>query len=118
MSLDSMHQVIDLLNQPDLLEQEREWAVFREGVDISIIYQEPNNGPSAAFLRYHPGAKVPPHQHVGYEHIFVLRGEQRDEKGQYCAGSLMIHGKDTGHQVYSETGCLVLAIWNRPVVFV
>jgi hypothetical protein len=30
-------------------------------------------------LRFHPGGRVPLHEHAGYEHIFVLSGEQVDE---------------------------------------
>jgi anti-sigma factor ChrR (cupin superfamily) len=109
--------LVHYLNDPDRLEQERDWQTFREGVDISIIYQEPDNGPSAAFLRYQPGASVPPHEHMGYEHIFILAGEQSDERGNYPQGTLLIHQPATSHQVSSAKGCIALAIWQAPVRF-
>jgi len=68
-----------------------------------------------ALLRYAPGASVPSHVHHGIEHIIVLEGSQRDEGGEHRAGSILVHGPTTRHSVSSETGCVVLAIWERPV---
>jgi len=70
---------------------------------------------AAALLRYAPGAEVPQHEHTGYEHIFVLRGSQSDAAGTYQAGACVVNPPGTRHSVRSEGGCLVLAIWNRPV---
>jgi anti-sigma factor ChrR (cupin superfamily) len=90
---------------------------FREGIEILRIYGEGATGPAAALLRYQPGASVPHHRHADYEHIFVLEGSQRDEKGVYVAGTCVIHAPGTRHSVVSDDGCVVLAVWNQPVVF-
>jgi anti-sigma factor ChrR (cupin superfamily) len=68
-------------------------------------------------LRYAPGASIPHHAHTGYEHIVVLHGSQRDERGTYESGTCLIHGEDTGHVVASDEGCVVLAVWLSPVRF-
>lgn len=91
------------------------WGPFREGVDMARLYGSTEGGPSAALLRYAPGAKVPVHLHRGMEHILVLTGAQRDDHGSYEAGSLLIHGPGSTHSVASEQGCVVLAIWSAPV---
>lgn len=91
------------------------WGPFREGVDMARLYGSAEAGPSAALLRYAPGAKVPTHLHRGMEHILVVAGAQRDDHGSYEAGSLLIHGPGTMHSVASEQGCIVLAIWSGPV---
>lgn len=70
---------------------------------------------SAALIRYLPGAKVPPHRHSGYEHIIVLAGSQSDDCGQYEKGTCVMNPPGTSHAVSSAEGCLVLAIWNRPI---
>jgi anti-sigma factor ChrR (cupin superfamily) len=93
------------------------WQPFREGVQIARIYGDGLAGPSAALLRYEPGAQLPPHRHVDYEQIIVLSGSQRDEHGTYPAGTCLIHAPATTHQVSSDEGCVVLAIWNSPVAF-
>ena len=92
-----------------------DWRPFREGVEMARLYGGEDLGPSAALLRYAPGARVPNHLHRGNEHILVLRGSQRDEAGSYEAGTLLAHGTGTHHSVTSEEGCIVLAIWCAPV---
>ena len=64
-----------------------------------------------------PGAEVPPHRHEGYEYIYVLSGEQGDERGTYGAGSFVVNEPGMAHRVTSRDGCVVLIIWQRPVVF-
>ena len=93
------------------------WEPFREGIEVAWIYQHGDDGPAAAFLRYHPGAQVPAHDHVAYEHILVLEGAQEDDNGRYGAGTVMISRPGSSHAVASPEGCLVLAFWERPVRF-
>jgi len=97
------------------------WEPFHPGIEIVRIYGGPDsatpNGPSAALLRYAPGASVPHHAHTGYEHIVVLQGSQRDERGSYTQGTCLIHAEGTGHTVASDEGCVVLAVWQAPVAF-
>jgi anti-sigma factor ChrR (cupin superfamily) len=100
-----------LAQNPDALP----WQPFRPGVEIHRLYGD-DQGPSAAFLRYAPGARIPHHDHPGYEHIVVLSGSQRDHRGAYAAGTLVINPPGSDHAVASEEGCLVLIIWQQPVV--
>ena len=98
-----------------------EFRQLRPGVHILPLYGKSEDGslssaPSAAFLRYEPGASIPEHDHPGYEHILVLSGSQRDQSGHYTTGTCLISPPGTRHSVQSDDGCLVLAIWNRPVV--
>ena len=94
------------------------WQPFREGVEIHRIYGEGSQGPAAALLRYARGARVPAHEHTGFEHIVVLSGSQRDANGSYGPGSCLIHAAGTRHEVVSDDGCVVLAFWYAPVAFV
>ncbi|MCA8879306.1 MAG: cupin domain-containing protein [Rhodobacteraceae bacterium] len=87
---------------------------FRDGVDISNIVA---GEPAVALLRYAPGAGVPRHRHTGLETILVLDGIQCDERGKYPAGTLMLNPAGSEHSVWSETGCVVLIQWARPVRF-
>lgn len=91
------------------------WQPFQEGVDIHRLYGD-GTGAGAALLRYQAGASVPHHCHTGFEHILVLEGTQSDRQGTYGVGSLVINHPDTEHSVFSEFGCVVLVIWERPVV--
>lgn len=90
---------------------------LRPGVEIHVLHESPD-GSRVAILRYAPGAEVPAHRHDGYEHIFVLEGEQSDERGSYPAGSFVVNEPGVTHRVVSRGGCVVLITWQRPVVFV
>lgn len=93
------------------------WKPFREGVEIHRLYGDGVSGPTAALLRYRTAAELAAHVHEGYEHIFVLAGSQRDEYGAVPAGTLRVHAPGTTHSVTSEAGCIVLAIYEKPVRF-
>jgi anti-sigma factor ChrR (cupin superfamily) len=107
-----LHDIFTLAAQP----QSVAWQPFREGVEIYPIYKS-KQGCSAALLRYAPGSSVPTHEHPGYEHILVLSGEQKDEQHQYPQGTLVISPPGTSHAINSHSGCVVLAIWEKPVNF-
>ena len=94
------------------------WEPYKKGVDIFRLYGDGVTGPTAALLRYREHGEVPLHEHVGYEHILILSGSQRDESGIYPEGTFVINPPGTRHQVYSDAGCIVLAIYEKPVEFV
>jgi anti-sigma factor ChrR (cupin superfamily) len=104
----------------DLLKQVHhntlDWKPFHPGVSIARLYKE-DDGHTAALLRYEPGATVPQHVHPGYEHLFILSGDQVDQVGEHPAGTLLVNPPGSAHQVTSPSGCLVLAIWEQPPRF-
>jgi anti-sigma factor ChrR (cupin superfamily) len=106
---------------PDLLALAKNpdfrWEPMRPGIEMHWLYGDPRSGPSAAVLRYAPGAQLPHHEHTGHEHIFVLEGSQVDARGTYAAPCFVVNPPGTGHDVHSPDGCLVLVIWERPVSF-
>ena len=93
------------------------WEPLYPGVTIHRLYGDGLTGPSAALIRYREGGVVPLHEHTGYEHIIVLAGSQRDEAGTVSAGTLLVHAPGSRHRIESEAGCIVLAIYERPVRF-
>jgi anti-sigma factor ChrR (cupin superfamily) len=107
---------------PDLREiaahpERLSWTPLRPGIEIHRLYDGGATGPSAAILRYQPGARLARHRHTGTEHIFVLAGAQQDERGRYGVGSMVVNPIGTAHDVSSPEGCIVLALWERPVSF-
>jgi anti-sigma factor ChrR (cupin superfamily) len=109
--------VPDLLQRAASLKDEPGWAPLRPGVHVRRLYQTPDGGPTAALLRYQPGAGVPHHEHLGYEHVLVLDGAQSDEHGHYPAGTLIVNRPASAHRVASAEGCVALVIWERGVRF-
>ena len=112
---DSGSLVLRGLLDPETDFDQLAWQPFHPGVDIVELYPQSEEGCHAALLRYHPGTCVPFHLHSGYEHILILRGSQRDSLGVYEAGTLVIKQPGTSHQVFSDDGCVVLAVWQKPV---
>jgi len=94
-----------------------EWEPFRPGVRIHRLYGNASTGPSAAFLLYDVEAGVPLHEHQGFEHLIVLTHFQTDERGHSISGDLVINPPGSTHSVKCPKGCLVLAIWEKPVAF-
>ena len=86
-------------------------------MEIHRLYGDGITGATAALLRFKKAGKVGLHEHAGYEHILVLAGSQTDQNGVAPAGSLVINPPGTRHSIVSESGCIVLAIYERPVVF-
>jgi anti-sigma factor ChrR (cupin superfamily) len=108
------------LSFPDLLNggwRDLPFEPFREGIEISKLFDAGDQGPSAAILRYQPGAGAPLHQHTGYETIMVLEGSQSDDRGHYGAGAVVVNPPGTSHSITSEEGCVVLIVWQAPVRF-
>lgn len=106
------------LFKPAALLTTREWKPLTEGVFISAIYETENQGARAALLHYMPGASVPNHRHMGFEHILILDGWQKDGAVIYEAGTLVVHAPGSQHNLVAPEGCLALGIWEKPVAFV
>jgi predicted ChrR family anti-sigma factor len=107
----------DLLNMAEQLSRTDAWQPFRPGVTAHWLYKEADGGPRAVLLRYEPGARVVEHEHVGYEHVLVLKGDQFDENGSYPVGSLVINPPGTQHSPGSKGGCIALLIYEKAVRF-
>lgn len=110
--------IANLAQQVRQMKTDDSWEPFRPGVTAKWLYREPDGGPSAVFLKYVPGARVPVHEHVGYEQLFVLEGDQYDEEGDYAAGSYIVHPPGTRHSPGSRGGCIALLIYDQAVRFV
>lgn len=106
-----------LLEHARSLPDTGDWEPFHPGVSAHWLYREDDGGPAAVLLHYEPGSRVTRHEHVGYEHMLVLDGEQYDEDGSYPTGSLVIRPPGTPHSPGSVAGCVVLLVYERAVHF-
>ena len=106
-----IEHLFDIRNHLDTLN----WEPFRPGVKIHRLYGDQATGPSAAFLLYEPGAGIPLHEHLGYEHLFILSDTQTDNDAEHHFGTFIINVPGTSHAVSVPLGGIVLAIWEKPV---
>jgi anti-sigma factor ChrR (cupin superfamily) len=117
--MNTSHANIPFSLSPDIIQNsDSNWRQLREGVSLRVLYDNPDSEYSVALIRYEPGASVPCHLHTGDEHIYVLSGSQRDERGLYTQGSYIYNAEGSRHSVSSEEGCTVLAHWHKPVQFI
>jgi quercetin dioxygenase-like cupin family protein len=90
----------------------------RTGAEIHRLYTTAEtgaDGPAAAVVRYLPGARSAAHRHPGYEIIFVLSGQLETDDGEFPANSLLVMPPGSVHAPRSASGCLALAVWEKPV---
>ena len=117
--IDAPYSFIDL---PDLFRVEEwqdkiPWQPFVNGAEIHRLYGDGKEGPTAVLIRFREEGQVPVHFHPGYEHIFILAGEQRDQNAVRNRGAFTINPPGTVHGVSSKPGTIVLVIYEKPVVF-
>jgi anti-sigma factor ChrR (cupin superfamily) len=93
------------------------WQPFLNGAEIHRLYGDGKAGPTAVLIRFREESQVPVHLHPGYEHIFILAGEQRDQNGIRSRGAFTVNPPGTAHGVSSKAGTIVLVIYEKPVVF-
>lgn len=108
----------NLLDEAKALAGTAQWQPFRPGVTAHWLYNEGDGGAAAVLLRYEAGARVALHEHVGYEHVYVIEGDEYDEYGTYPAGSFAINPPGTRHSPGSKGGCISLLIYEKAVRFV
>lgn len=108
----------DLVPFAKALRDTADWQPFREGVTAHWLYGTFGEGASAVLLRYEPGARVPLHEHVGFEYMLVIDGDQFDESGAYPEGTFVSHPPGTRHSPGSVNGCVALLVYEKPVRFV
>jgi anti-sigma factor ChrR (cupin superfamily) len=105
------------LFRADEWQDEIPWQPFVNGAEIHRLYGDGKEGPAAVLIRFREESQVPVHLHEGYEHIFILAGQQRDQNGIRNRGALTINPPGTLHGVSSKAGTIVLVIYEKPVVF-
>jgi anti-sigma factor ChrR (cupin superfamily) len=89
----------------------------REAVGAYWLYASEQTGPNGAeayVARFGPGSHGDLHRHLGFELLFVLDGELRNDNGDvYGRGWLVVERPDSVHQVSSEHGCVVLVVREK-----
>ncbi len=91
--------------------------MLRPGVTITPLISL-GDRVKLARLDYAPGATVPRHRHPQAEIIYMLAGEQSDDRGTYGAGVCVINRAGSEHAIVSRNGCTLMIYWREPVQFI
>lgn len=81
-----------------------------------LIDPKESGGAGAAIVKYAAGSKTPLHLHSGFELALVLEGEMITDQGTVKKNEMILLRPGSQHESHSETGALVLIIWEKPVV--
>lgn len=89
----------------------------RSSAEVHWLFKaEQADGSAAAVIRYYPGGVSPPHEHTGYELIYMLEGEMKTSTGVVKENDLILLEPGSVHSSSSEKGCLALIVWQKAVV--
>ncbi len=82
-----------------------------------ILLEDKERGILTALIRWSPGAELPMHEHADFEQTFVLEGSLCDHEGECTAGNYVWRPPGSRHRAWSPNGCLLLAIFFKPNIF-
>ncbi len=80
------------------------WQTF-DGGELLELYRYGDE--RVAMLRLHAGAPLAVQGHAGGEEFFLIRGELRDERGHYSAGSWIRNPPGSSHRLRTEQDTLL-----------
>ncbi|AXI27858.1 hypothetical protein CIB87_02095 [Priestia megaterium] len=87
----------------------------RSSSDIHWLFRpEETGGSGAALIRYKAGGTSPLHVHTGFELAYIIDGEFITDQGTVKKNDLILLPPGSQHNSRSETGALVLIIWEKP----
>jgi len=88
------------------------------GIHMKILLKDETTGMMTALFRWAPGTRLPMHEHVDIEQSYILEGSLQDDEGEATQGNFVWRPKGNRHYAYSPDGALVLAMFQRPNVFI
>ena len=98
----------ELLNQPGLPGENVWW--------FNLSY-DPKSGEGSYLYKMGPNARSNPHEHLGPEEFFILKGDLVDNDGYiYKEGDFVSLGEGSKHYSHSPSGCVIVVTHRGKVV--
>jgi len=85
------------------------------GIRLKAFWSDPATKRRATMARWEPGAKLPRHQHIGDELLFMIEGSNFDESGELRTGNLAYFPNGCAHTVVSRIGHTAIAFTTGDV---
>ena len=94
------------------------WTKLRfPGIEAKVLMEDKASGMSTVLMRWAPGARLPPHEHVAIEQTYVLEGSFADHAGVCRSGNYVWRRPGSRHDAWTDEGCLMLAFFLKPNTF-
>ena len=101
---------VDVLNMP--------WTPSKfPGVEVKVLYDDPNTGMLTVLSRMAPGSFIPLHTHTDIEQTYVMEGSLEDEQGAATAGNFVWRPAGNTHIAHAPNGCVSLSFFTKPNKF-
>ena|SRR5450432_44470 len=90
---------------------EGEWDQIFEGISVKQLFADEERGTVTSLYRVAPGARIPSHNHGGFEQCLIIEGDFHLNDQTYGPGDFTCALPGSRHQVsYSEQGALLLIL--------
>lgn len=97
---------IDVAGQP--------WQTTKfAGIEMKVLYSDPESGMSTILFRMEPGAEVPLHEHTALEQTYMLEGSLVDHEGACGTGAFVWRPGGNRHIARAPDGAL-LSFFLKP----
>ena len=87
-----------------------EWQERLPGVQARNLWADEETNRLAIMTRIAPGLKMPTHQHIGDELVYIIEGSLSDEFGTITAGNMGYRPNGCVHTISSTTGATAIAV--------
>jgi putative transcriptional regulator len=90
------------------------WDEPIPGIKMHTLREDPERGIRTVLVWASPGARVPPHRHLGDEEILILQGFLRDHRGVYGPGDICRSRTGFVHseEVPSGEDCICYVVYH------
>jgi len=84
------------------------------GIDMRVLYSDPDSGRSTIIFKMQPGAVVPLHEHTALEQTYVLSGSLTDDEGTVTEGNFVWRPAGNTHVAHAPGGALIISFFLKP----
>jgi anti-sigma factor ChrR (cupin superfamily) len=84
------------------------------GIEMKILFTDPETGMSTILFKMAPGAVVPLHEHTGIEQTYVLSGSLVDDEGAATEGNFVWRPGGNVHVARAPEGAVFLSLFMKP----
>ncbi|HKO08666.1 MAG TPA: cupin domain-containing protein [Alphaproteobacteria bacterium] len=84
------------------------------GIEMKVLYADPESGLSTILFRLAPGAEVPLHEHTALEQSYMIEGRLVDHEGECTPGNFVWRPAGSRHIARAPEGAILLSMFMKP----
>ena len=84
------------------------------GIEMKVLYTDPESGLSTILFRLAPGAEVPLHEHTAIEQTYMIEGRLVNHEGECTPGNFVWRPAGSRHIARAPEGAILLSMFMKP----